>query len=102
VQMAHLILSARIDAATGQNAQAITKYRQAVALQDSFLYVEPPDWYAPAREALGATTLMSGNAASAAKVFRQDLRRNPGNPRSLYGLRKALHKNVTMSLADLL
>ncbi|GAC1656116.1 MAG: tetratricopeptide repeat protein [Vulcanimicrobiaceae bacterium] len=92
VQMARLILSARIDAAAGKNARAVAKYRQAVALQDSFLYVEPPDWYAPAREALAATLLMSGSAASAADVFGQDLRRNPGNSRSLYGLRKVLHK----------
>ena len=33
---------------------------------------------------------MSGDAAGAEKVFREDLERNPRNPRSLWGLRQAL------------
>ncbi len=42
------------------------------------------------RESLGAVLLSSGKAAEAEKVFRDDLERNPRNPRSLFGLRQAL------------
>jgi Tfp pilus assembly protein PilF len=42
------------------------------------------------RENLGAALLMNGDAAGAEKVFREDLDRNPRNPRSLWGLRQAL------------
>lgn len=102
VDMARLVLSARIDVAMGRYRQAAAKYRKAVTHQDRFLYVEPPDWYAPARQTLGATLLMSGNAASAAQVFREDLRRNPGNPGSLAGLRRAVRQGATLNPIDLL
>jgi hypothetical protein len=42
------------------------------------------------RESLGAALLLSGKAGEAEKVFRDDLARNPRNPRSLFGLREAL------------
>ena len=53
-------------------------------------YDEPPDWFYPVRESLGAVLLLNGNAAEAEKVFREDLDRNPRNPRSLFGLAEAL------------
>jgi cytochrome c-type biogenesis protein CcmH/NrfG len=42
------------------------------------------------RESLGAVLLLDGNTAEAEKVFREDLDRNPRNPRSLFGLAEAL------------
>jgi hypothetical protein len=61
-----------------------------VAIQDTLKYGEPPDWFFPVRESLGAALLLNGDAAGAEKVFREDLDRNPRNPRSLWGLRQAL------------
>ena len=42
------------------------------------------------RESLGGALLISGDASGAEKVFRDDLDRNPRNPRSLFGLQQAL------------
>ena len=70
--------------------------REAVKIQDGLKYDEPPDWFFPVREPLGAVLLMSGNNADAEQVFREDLNHNPRNPRSLFGLQQALkaqHKN---------
>ncbi|PYT03490.1 MAG: hypothetical protein DMF65_04120 [Acidobacteria bacterium] len=53
-------------------------------------YDEPPAWFMPMRETLGATLLLDGQAAEAERVFRADLERNPRNGRSLFGLWKAL------------
>jgi Flp pilus assembly protein TadD len=61
-----------------------------VRIQDSFLYIEPPDWYGPAREALGAALCKNGDFVRAEHVFREDLVHNPRNPRSLFGLMTAL------------
>ena len=61
-----------------------------MAIQDTLKYGEPPDWFFPVRESLGAALLLNGNASEAEKVFRDDLDRNPRNPRSLFGLREAL------------
>ena len=49
-----------------------------------------PDWYYPIRESLGAALLKDKQAIEAEQVFREDLSRNPRNPRSLFGLCKAL------------
>jgi cytochrome c-type biogenesis protein CcmH/NrfG len=49
-----------------------------------------PDWYYPVRETLGAAILRNGNPVDAEKTFRDDLARYPRNPRSLFGLAKAL------------
>jgi tetratricopeptide (TPR) repeat protein len=85
-------LAAKIAMARGKTEDAIAKLRAAVAAQDALNYDEPPDWYFPVRESLGAALLKSGDAAGAEKVFREDLDRNPRNPRSLFGLAQALKK----------
>jgi len=84
------VLGAKIALAKKDNATAIKLLREAVAVQDSLNYDEPPDWFFPVRESLGAVLLVSGNAVEAESVFRQDLQRNPRNPRSLFGLEQAL------------
>jgi tetratricopeptide (TPR) repeat protein len=86
------ILQAEIAVAKRDHASATDLLRKAVALQDSLNYGEPPDWYFPVRESLGGVLLMSGNNAEAEKVFREDLDRNPRNPRSLLGLRESLKR----------
>jgi tetratricopeptide (TPR) repeat protein len=84
------VLGAKIAMAKKDNAAAIGMLQEAVAVQDKLNYGEPPDWFAPVRESLGAALLMNGAAADAERVFREDLDRNPRNPRSLFGLQQAL------------
>jgi tetratricopeptide (TPR) repeat protein len=84
------VLGAKIALAKKDSANAMSMLRRAVAIQDSLKYDEPPDWFYPVRESLGAVLLLNGNAAEAEKVFREDLDRNPRNPRSLFGLAEAL------------
>jgi tetratricopeptide (TPR) repeat protein len=84
------VLDARIAAARGQHAQAISLWQQAVAAADRFAYDEPPVWYYPMRESLGAALLKAGRAADAEQVFRDDLTRHPRNARSLFGLQESL------------
>ncbi len=90
MKIAKDVVGAKIAMAKKDNSGAITMLREAVAIQDTLKYGEPPDWFFPVRESLGGALLMSGDAAGAEKVFRDDLDRNPRNPRSLFGLRQAL------------
>ncbi len=83
-------LGAKIALAKKDFPGAIALLREAVTVQDSLNYNEPPDWLYPVRESLGAALLMNGNAAEAEQVFRDDLAKNPRNPRSLFGLSAAL------------
>src|ERR1017187_7424229 len=90
MKIAEDVLGAKIAMAKKDNATAVSRLREAIVIQDSLKYDEPPDWFFPVRESLGAALLMNGDAAGAEKVFREDLDRNPRNPRSLFGLQQAL------------
>jgi len=90
MKIAKDVLGAKISMAKKDNSGAIAALREAVSIQDTLKYGEPPDWFFPVRESLGAALLMNGDAAAAEKVFRDDLDRNPRNPRSLFGLHQAL------------
>ncbi len=90
MKIAEDVLGAKIALAKKDSAAAITQLRDAVAIQDKLNYGEPPDWFYPVRENLGGALLMSGDVQGAEKVFREDLDRNPRNPRSLWGLHQAL------------
>jgi tetratricopeptide (TPR) repeat protein len=83
------VLSARILEASGDRAGAIKEYEAAIALQDALNYDEPPDFFYPVRETLGAALLRAGRSAEAETVFRADLTMNPHNPRSLWGVAAA-------------
>ena len=84
------VLDARVAAARGNREEAVSHWRKAVEMQDALNYDEPPDWYYPVRESLGAALLAEGKPVDAEQVFREDLRRNPRNPRSLFGLTGSL------------
>ena len=94
-------LSARIFAAQGDWGGAIRRWRDAVEIEDGLHFDDAPDWYCPIRESLGAALLRNQQATEAEQVFRDDLARNPRNPRSLFGLAKALdaqHKSYEAEL----
>lgn len=95
------ILDARIAQAKGDKTAAVEHLRKAVEAQDALNYDEPPGWYYPVRESLGAALLLSGDAAGAERVFREDLEVNPRNGRSLFGLMESLKAQGKMDAASL-
>jgi len=84
------VLSGLVADARGEKVKAEEMLTNAVDMQDSLHYIEPPDWFCPVRESLGAMLLRHGKAAEAEKVFRKDLDWNPRNGRSLFGLAESL------------
>ena len=93
-------LTARIADAKGDTAAAIKGFTAAVAAEDKLGYNEPPDWLNPERERLGAVLLKAGRYADAEKVFRADLAKYADNPRSLYGLYRALEGQKKSAAAE--
>lgn len=81
---------ARIAVAEGKRDSAIALLREAVAKEDGLSYNEPSDEFFPVRHRLGAVLLDAGKAAEAEAVYREDLRRQPGNGWALHGLARAL------------
>ena len=91
MRIAAHVLAGRIAAQSGDLRGALAAYRDAVKSQDALAYDEPPPWPWPVRETLGAALLRAGRSDAAAEaVFREDLARNPNNPRSLLGLAQTL------------
>jgi len=60
-----------------------------VAIQDTLAYMEPPYWYYPVRQTLGAALVQAGRAQEAEGVFEQSLKNMPKNGWALYGLMEA-------------
>lgn len=89
-EVAVTVLAGEIASARRDHKGAVAKLTEAVRLQDALVYEEPPMWYFPVRESLGAQLLAMGRTQEAEAVYREDLRINPGNPRSLYGLAQCL------------
>jgi tetratricopeptide (TPR) repeat protein len=90
LELAANILDARMATAKGDRGQAISYWEKAVEIEDGLYYGEPPEWFYPVRESLGAALLLNGEANRAEAVFRTDLQHYPRNPRSLFGVLKAL------------
>jgi hypothetical protein len=85
--LANAILEARL-AADGR--RSVEYWRRAVTLQDKLRYDEPPAWYMPFRESLGASLLRAGAAAEAETIFREGMGRSVRNGRMIFGLLKSL------------
>ena len=81
-------------------AEAVPHWQRAVAGQDALTYDEPPDWYYPVRESLGASLLLAGRAAEAESVFREGVKRSPRNGRMLFGLMESLRAQGKNEDAD--
>ena len=92
LKIAENVLGAQIALMKKDQEAAARMLREAVAVQDGLKYDEPQDWFFPVRESLGGVLLMSGDAKGAEQVFREDLAKNPRNPRSLFGLHQSLKK----------
>lgn len=88
--VAEQVLDARIAASRGDTGAAIAAWHKAVEAEDKITYNEPPDWFYPTRESLGAALLRTKRYEEADLAFREDLERNPNNGRSLWGRWQAL------------
>jgi len=96
--MAGEILAARV---ADSPALAVPHWERAVVLQDALVYDEPPAWYYPVRESLGAALLRAGRAADAEGVFREGIARIPRNGRMLFGLMESLRSQGKSDAAEL-
>jgi tetratricopeptide (TPR) repeat protein len=87
-------------ARAGRVPEAETHFAAAIALEDALTYDEPPPWYYPVRQSLGAALLAARRPREAEAVYREDLRRYPENGWSLAGLRESLRAQGRTAEAD--
>jgi len=83
-------LAGEMAAKNGDTDEAAKQLRKAAAQEDELRYDEPPDWYMPIRQRLGAVLLAAGRPRQAETAFREDLAQRPENGWSLHGLAQSL------------
>jgi tetratricopeptide (TPR) repeat protein len=89
LRVAQNVVLARAAQATGDTTEAITYFQAAAGVQDSIPYMEPPFWYYPVRQSLGAALLKAGRAKEAADQFHAALDGARKSAWALFGLREA-------------
>ncbi|MFL5446971.1 MAG: tetratricopeptide repeat protein [Gemmatimonadales bacterium] len=90
LEIAKAHLAGEMAAKQGRVDEAVVQLQTAIKGEDQLIYEEPPAWYMPLRQRLGATLLAAGRPDQAEKIFRQDLDRRPENGWSLHGLAQSL------------
>lgn len=99
-RIASLSVDAELALAQGDTDRAMAALREASTIEDGIPYDEPPGWHSPVRHRLGAVLLEHGEAVAAEAVYREELKRNPGNGWSLKGLALSLQAQGRTGEAD--
>ena len=86
VVLARHVLLGRIAQAEGKHEKAVEAFSAAVEIQSELPYMEPPYWYYPVNQSLGAALLQSGRPEEAERAFKAALFEAPNNGWALYGL----------------
>jgi tetratricopeptide (TPR) repeat protein len=86
LQLAETVAKARWAYANGKNAEAINLYREAMTTESKISYMEPPWWYFPVGQSLGAALYKAGKYDEARDAFTAALTQYPNNGWALYGL----------------
>lgn len=90
LRIAERLLAGDIAARRQRYDDAINAMKEAVKIEESLQYSEPPLWPLSARQYLGPVLLLAGRAAEAEHEYRADLKRYPENGWALFGLAQSL------------
>jgi tetratricopeptide (TPR) repeat protein len=89
LKIAEDVVRAKAAMARGDRDAARRLAEAAVKAQDELPYMEPPFWYVPVDQTLGAILLKNGDARAAAAAFKQACAKAPNSAWALYGLMQA-------------
>lgn len=89
LQIAKRVLEGEILASQKNYEASISLLMEAVSLEDSLAYQEPPDWFFSVRHHLGAVQIEAQQYQDAIKTYQEDLEKLPKNGWALHGLRLA-------------
>jgi tetratricopeptide (TPR) repeat protein len=90
VNIAAFSLEAELLGYKKQYDASVALFKKAIAIEDSLLYTEPPDWFFSVRHSLGHWLLQAKRFDEAEQVYREDLETYKENGWALMGLYKAL------------
>lgn len=103
MQLAETVARARWAYANGEYRQAENLYREAIATEEKIPYMEPPFWYYPVHQSLGAALYRQRRYDEAAQAFNTALMQSPNNGWALYGVaasQRSLGRKAHAEAAD--
>ncbi|WP_228851930.1 tetratricopeptide repeat protein [Aegicerativicinus sediminis] len=89
VNISKKVLKAEILASGGKFEESISLFMEAISMEDTLNYNEPPDWFFSVRHHLGAIQLKASKFKEAIKTYNEDLAIYPKNGWALVGLKNA-------------
>ncbi len=90
LKIAERLLAGEIAAHRQRYDDAVKAVKEAVRIEESLQYSEPPLWPLSVRHYLGTVLLRAERAAEAEREYRADLKRYPENGWALFGLIQSL------------
>jgi tetratricopeptide (TPR) repeat protein len=103
LEMAESVAKARWAYSRGQYHAAADLYGKAVTIENKIPYMEPPYWYYPVSQSLGASLYRLGRYDEARNAFNAALVSSPNNGWALFGLaatERAQGRKVQAAAAD--
>jgi tetratricopeptide (TPR) repeat protein len=104
LHLAETVARARWASANARLSEAVRLYREAIAIEQKIPYMEPPYWYYPVHQSLGAALYRLRQYREANKAFETALTQSPNNGWALYGLaasERALGRSSEAAAANL-
>lgn len=101
--LAEIVARGRFAYASGRYDEAAKFYGEAAEIEAKLPYMEPPWWYYPVQQSLGAALYKAGRYDEARNAFMGALGRAPNNGWALYGLaatERALGRKVEAAAAE--
>jgi tetratricopeptide (TPR) repeat protein len=92
VDIASEVAKGELEAKKKNYSDAIAHLKRAVEYEYSLRYDEPPTWFYPCRQNLGAVLIEAGMFEEAEKIYKENLSEIPENGWGLFGLHQALLK----------
>ncbi len=100
-KIAYEVVSGELAAKKKDYPLAIEHLKKAVEIEYTLRYDEPPTWFYPCRQNLGAVLIEAGEYEEAEKVYRENLGEIINNGWGLFGLHQALlNQNKKDEAAD--
>ena len=103
LHLAETVARGRWASANGRLGEAVRLYREAAGIEQKIPYMEPPYWYYPVHQSLGAALYRAGRYREAREAFETALAQSPNNGWVLFGLsasERALGRPVQAAAAD--
>jgi tetratricopeptide (TPR) repeat protein len=89
LKVAQGVLQARAAQTEDDQDAAIALLKKAAEVEETIPYMEPPYWYYPVRQSLGAALLEAGRPQEAEEEFLAALEKSRNSAWALFGLREA-------------